>query len=43
MLAWDGGLFDPDGVGEAKIAAALTKLAQRQALGGTAFLIFMDR
>ena len=38
MLAWYGGSYDPDDIGEAEILTALGKLARRRALGQAASL-----
>lgn len=38
MLAWYGGPYDPDDIGEAEIRAALAKLARRRTLGRAACL-----
>ncbi|WP_204262982.1 hypothetical protein [Methylobacterium sp. BTF04] len=37
MLAWHGGPYDPDDMGEAEIVAALGKLARRRTLGRAAY------
>lgn len=43
MLTWHGGSYDPNDIGEAKIVAALGKLARRRTLGRAAYLKSVGR
>ena len=38
MLAWNGGSFDPEDLGQADIEARIGKLARRRLLGRAAYL-----
>ena len=43
MLTWRNGPYDPDGIGEVEIVAALGKLARRRTLGRAAYLKSVGR
>lgn len=43
MLEWQGGPYDPEGIDEAGIVAALGKLARRRTLGRAAYLKSVGR